>query len=644
MTTGTLYGMHGESGNQIVNLVLRAKQAGVKYAVVLAHENPGLCVDVKAIEPRTLTIARWKNPNDGWEGGQNAANWSATERQDFARQSIQLIFDRTNDTEYQASDLFCPGLNEWDPPEPGGWGRAALAWLALLDEADRRSPEMTSRGLHPIRLALPGCSQGTPEYGEMLDVKATGLFSRMQPCGDILLLHEGVFWDEPINKGFGDSIPGAPSVPPNAGSLCGRFNYWYSLGIQVRFVISEFYDGKRREAPNLERLARMQWYDRLVRKNPYCRGVCAFELTDDVNSAWRAVDYTPVFQSAEMLADMVAEKDKPNGVPPAPLQEIVLDISHYQPVTSDLATAKAGGAAGVIIRSNYGMAADTSAPDHIRHAEAAGLPRGFYWYHLSRQHAVDQAALAFRVAGSRPGLQGFVDLEESAGNDGAEPVFARYSNGYFLHVDTALRECDRLTGKTTGIYTRKSWLDFWFTLEQQRLWNSRPLWAASWGSGTPSLPVGWSVLPRPYVLHQFKVNESWPGFSGNVDQNKTYPGLRAVDIFGITAPAPPPTGALTMAQIEDITAALNDVDAAVARARAALTPKHRMATLTNQEVINLFAAVFGTASYFAVLTTAVGQIQANRMLAARTALYTGSPVEDMALSAADKTRLIAALS
>ena len=260
------------------------------------------------------------------------------------------------------------------------------------------------------------------------------------------------------------------------------------------------------------------------------------------------------------LADALRPLWRPGVlVPPVPpTQEIVLDISHHQPATSDLATAKAAGATGIIIRSCYGTQADSVAPLHIAHADAAGLPRGFYWYHLSRQHAQNQAALAFRVAGEWIGMQGFVDLEESTANDGAEPVFPRFSELYYNHINAALFKCDDLTGLSTGIYSRKGWLDWWFTLEQQRRWNFRPLWVASWTDGQPSLPVGWSALTRPYVLHQFKVTETWPGFSVRVDRNKTYPGLRAADILGGVV-APPQIGALTMAEKQEIEKHLDSI-------------------------------------------------------------------------------------
>ncbi len=321
MKSGTLYGIHAESSNQAVPLMHKYQAAGVQIAALLAHENPGLCVDAKVINPNILTIARWHNPNSEYEGGGGSEPWPLAKQIDFAAHAIQLIFDRTNDTEYQNSDYFCPGLNEWDKPGVTGWRNMAETWVLLCKEAARRSPEMEAKGLHPIRLAIPGTNNGTPEWDEMQAVAATGLFDLMKQRGDIFILHEGVWWDEPIDQGHGDLIPGAPSVPAGAGSKVGRVNYWYGLlGVQVPFVITEFYDGNKRSTDPAVRLAAMQWADRLYRHNPWCRGFCPFELTDIVDGPWWLVDFTPTFQSPAMLADMLAEKDKPNPTPtPGPI-------------------------------------------------------------------------------------------------------------------------------------------------------------------------------------------------------------------------------------------------------------------------------------------------------------------------------------
>ena len=142
MKSGTLYGIHAESASQAVPLMKRYQAAGVQIAALLAHENPGLCVDAKAINPNILTIARWHNPNPEFEGGGGSEPWPPAKQQEFASKAIQLIFDRTNDTEYAAADYFCPGLNEWDKPGVSGWRNMAELWVLLCREASRRSPEM----------------------------------------------------------------------------------------------------------------------------------------------------------------------------------------------------------------------------------------------------------------------------------------------------------------------------------------------------------------------------------------------------------------------------------------------------------------------------------------------------------------------
>ncbi len=537
MTTGTLIGIHAEQSSQTVPLVRRAHDAGVRYAAVLAHENPGLCMDVKSIEPRTLTIARWANPNTRWEGGQEVATWSEQERLDFARASIQLIFDRTNDQEYHASDYFCM-VNEWDAPEPDGWAKSALAWLALLDEADRRSPEMTARGLHPIRLAIPGQSQGTPEYFEMVDVVGSGLFERMRARGDIFILHEGVFWEEPIELGFGDLIPGAPRVPIGGGSRCGRFNYWYSLNVRVPFVVTEFYDGKRRDAAtpgqqqahNLERLRRITWYDKLVRQNPFALGFCCFELTDDAGSPWRQQDYTPVFQTPEMLAYMVAEKDKPNVAPVTPASAKIIDVSRWQGVI-DWPTVRAAGVETAIIRATLGATGvDSEYRRNWSGARAAGIPnRGVYHYVITSNIAQAQVANILQTTG---------------GDFGNEP----------LTLDCEPTETERQAGNfPKAAYTAmvRQMLDLLTPVVAVRIYTSASAWAfvttePEWAIPFLEWLADYRNVPSPALPAHVTTWRRWQysstgrvaGIVGDVDLNRD------------NAPAPPlpvPTGDLDMA-------------------------------------------------------------------------------------------------
>lgn len=314
---GTLYGIHAESSSQAIPLITRYAAAGVQIATLIGVENPGLCVDAKRIDPRILTIARWAHKSTEFEGGgHQVADWPQEKRQEFARLSIQAVFERANWDEYNASDYFQCSGNEWDPPWPGYIAMGEILCM-VCDEATRRSPEKVALGQHPIRLGLCVFNAGTPEFAEMVQLAETGLFAKMKERGDILIVHEGVFWDRPIDYGIGGGIPGAPANLPDAGGWCFRSDYLYKFVLEPRgevvpMVVTEWYDGNRRTTAPEKRLAAMQWYDREARKRYWHRGFCPFELTDDQDSSWYPVDFTPTYQSDEMLADMVAEKTKAN--------------------------------------------------------------------------------------------------------------------------------------------------------------------------------------------------------------------------------------------------------------------------------------------------------------------------------------------
>lgn len=72
-----------------------------------------------------------------------------------------------------------------------------------------------------------------------------------------------------------------------------------------------------------------------------------------------------------------------------------------------------------------------------------------------------------------------------------------------------------------------------------------------------------------------------------------------------------------------------------------LPPKHTMNTLTNQQVINLFYAVFNNS--LAKLESVLTVTQRQTLYANRSMLYSGPAVEDMALSDEEKQRVIARL-
>ena len=226
----------------------------------------------------------------------------------------------------------------------------------------------------------------------------------------------------------------------------------------------------------------------------------------------------------------------------------ILDISHHQgtgPVgqrraTIDLRAVKTAGCDAVIVRATYGMRIDECVAEHNRRADEAELPRMLFWYPLSRESAVTQARLAFHHGGSRLGVRAWGDAEESEANDGRPPKWPRFSWDYWRHVNDGLRAMDDLTGVLSGMYSSKTYLDWWFTAEQQAEWSERLGWWAHYTSAArPRIPLGWANKPRPYELWQYAIGR-WDGVAGAVDLNRSWPDLTLAELLGSTPAVPTP--------------------------------------------------------------------------------------------------------
>jgi hypothetical protein len=245
----------------------------------------------------------------------------------------------------------------------------------------------------------------------------------------------------------------------------------------------------------------------------------------------------------------------------------VLDFSHHQNTgarprvaSTDFATVKAAGAAAVVIRTNYGLRIDDLVAEHNRRADASALPRMFYWYPLSRQDPTQQATLAFHLSGAARGRRGWIDLEENAGSDGADPAWPRYSWSYFEHANTGLLTVDSLTQALTGVYSSKTYLDHWFTPEQQVRWANRFGWWAHYNTtiSMPWIPAGWTNKARKYEMWQDQI-APWPGCAAPVDQERLWPGLTVEELLGAGTPVvvppvviTPPAPAWTPAELATI--------------------------------------------------------------------------------------------
>lgn len=316
---GSKLGIHCIVPGQAMPLVRAAVARGVVWPVVKGVDNAGLAIDVKAVSPQTITITRFVN--DRWDSAQDCDTWADEVFERGARETVQQVFDRTNEDERRAADFF-EVLNEADPPGTAGWRALGRFCCEVVREADRRG----------IKVMLPAFNAGTPEWDEMQAFVETGLFKLLKDGGHLLSVHEGVFGKVAIDAGAGDTLPGAPAVA-RAGSMCGRYRFLYHLLEQreevVPCVVSEFYSGDFYSAPAADQVEKFAWYDRLVRQDWYVLGVLPFTL--DPSEGWRHQDYTYCFPA--VLDYLAAERDKPNVTRETAPVPVVVTPPEPAPVT-----------------------------------------------------------------------------------------------------------------------------------------------------------------------------------------------------------------------------------------------------------------------------------------------------------------------
>ena len=330
---GSKFGLHAIRPNQVIPLVRQARARGVVWPLVKAVDNGGVAIDVKAIEPKTLTILRFVNLQE--DAAQGVPGWTPADMRAHARRALDFVWLRLNTQERAAADWIEP-INEADPPGVAGWRAFGEYLKIMVDEGNQRG----------MKLALPAFSAGTPEWDEAQALVGTAVFGALKAGGHILTIHEGVFGSDPVDKGFGQTIPGAPAVA-GAGSLCFRYRFLYSLLAArdevVPLVVSEFYAGGSYQLSPAEQVARFAWYDKQARQDPYVLAVLPFTI--DPDNTWRQSDYT--YACGAVLDYLAAEKEKPNATntttvtspPPAPHPDVTPLGGHNPPATPQVPPA-----------------------------------------------------------------------------------------------------------------------------------------------------------------------------------------------------------------------------------------------------------------------------------------------------------------
>ncbi len=554
---GSKFGMHSIRPGQVIPLVRQAHDRGVVWPLVKSVDNGGVAIDVKKIEPRTLTLVRFVNNDE--DAAQDVGGWTQADMRAHAQKAVDAIWKRLNHDEKAAADWFEP-INEADPPGVDGW-RAFGEYIKIIVE------EGNQRGM---KLALPAFCAGTPEWDEAQALVGTGVFAAMKAGGHILTIHEGVLGDAAaVQDGFGNGIPGAPVVP-GAGSMCFRYRYLYSL-LQARdevvpLVVSEFYAGGGYGLPPAEHVKRFAWYDQLARQDPYVLAVLPFTI--DPDPGWSHQDYTKVYPA--LLDYLVAEKDKPNTVTPAatpaptPVPVVTVkpnpapapaptpvpavtakpnpsgtptlltDWSMYQSnfigdgkvfadlynpdkwiVDIDFNAVAASGVAAVFIRVGLSQHKDPCFDRYLAGIKQVGLPWGIYHAYDPDRSPVGQADLVRAWCPENPPLGVFGDIE--------------LGNAVFDGANAYLEALDARFGLTAGIYSANWYLAPHFSVAEQTRWRARPAWFA----GYPNLvvPAGWAGQPMEYTVHQYSESATLAGVPRPTDMDRLHPSLILEDLM-----------------------------------------------------------------------------------------------------------------
>lgn len=435
ITQGSKLGVHAMKNSvELFDHVRQAAAQGTPFPVVKAVGGPTWLEAIKRDSPQTITVARIPHWTDGLQGiplERKATAGEVAQWRDAIMDPV-LAWFAANPGAVDYVDVF-ELINEPDPPTVWGWHNVGLVMRACVELGRLRLPGM--------RWGIVSANYGGPEYNEMVAVLGAGAFDDGAP--DIILcLHEGVVADEPINKWFGHSIPGAPFVPHLGGSLNGRGAYWQlAAGAHmVQVLISEFYaGGGYSDYPEIRR--RMAWIDWIYRRQPYVVGFTPFSHSP---FGWQWQDYTPAYP--ELLQHMLTVKDEPCALE-MPRQVQGISTSHWQ---GDVAAAhaKAAGADFAVVKLSEALTEDPKGQVNLQRFRDGGLFVGGYHYYRDWADPARQAAFFASLYPAEPALPPVADLEDP---DAGPDVAAR--------ARAFLQELAALTGARPIIYTARWWWD-----------------------------------------------------------------------------------------------------------------------------------------------------------------------------------------
>ncbi|MFP3896919.1 MAG: hypothetical protein ACLFV5_08830 [Anaerolineales bacterium] len=282
----------------------------VHPAVIVAVGDVGWLSEVKKVSPETITIGRFKEGEQEFEGDPEEA------AQQFVEEHTErYLMDSNSGVDYWLG---------WN--EPVFESVEDVAWYAAFEA--ERTVAMAELGL---RVAVGNFATGTPEPEE---------FEAFLPALSTVEKHDGVLavheYSAPtLQNGVGTGLSGFDPLPKH-GVLALRYRYWYTNylwpeGLDIPLVVTEAgVDGgvlppqgielngwrdfdstvAELDEPLFEQtpetyLRQLSWYDDQLRCDPHVYGFAVFNVGDG-NGKWASFDMT---EHLDDLAELVKSKD-----------------------------------------------------------------------------------------------------------------------------------------------------------------------------------------------------------------------------------------------------------------------------------------------------------------------------------------------
>ena len=298
---GSKLGVHAIWPGNVLDYARNLNTDGARFPVVKSVDDLSLLVQIKQLYPDTITVGRLTSE---WEHCQEVSTPGAN-LDDLADKLLGVILDKiASDPQLADAVDYWEPVNEPDPPGTDGYRRLSELMIILMDKAKA----------HDLKLAIFTLNFGTPEWDEMKEMVNSGVFGVARAGGHMMACHEGLHSaDDPIDKWYGDKIPGSPVVD-GAGALNFRYRYLYSLipdSQKIPLVVSEWCGYDQVHLSPQEILERITWYDTLGARDYWLWAFCPFTLGP--TSQWTANDYQKAYPLA--VDYMIGTRNEENARP-----------------------------------------------------------------------------------------------------------------------------------------------------------------------------------------------------------------------------------------------------------------------------------------------------------------------------------------